>query len=54
MASRSRLPELFAVSTETYCRDDYTSCLNILNDCIGIDPGLSVLYSNRAIARFHL
>ena len=37
-----------------YCRDQYSTCLTLLNDCITLDPNLSVLYSNRAVTQFHL
>lgn len=37
-----------------YREGNYEACLALLNDCILLEPARSILFSNRAIANFHL
>lgn len=45
---------LFDESTSMYLEGNYPVCLALLNDCILLEPTLSILYSNRAISNFSL
>lgn len=37
-----------------FCQANYPACLALLSDCIELMGARSILYSNRAIAKFHL
>jgi hypothetical protein len=37
-----------------YKNDNYQTCIALLNDCLVLSPKSPILYSNRAIARFHI
>lgn len=45
---------LFQNSTEMYCQGNYEACLALLSDCLALDFDRSIIYSNRAIANYHL
>ncbi len=52
--SESKVMSLFKESTDMYCQGNYAACLALLSDCLTLECDRSILYSNRAIANFHL